>query len=353
MALAIDPLTPATLYAGTNEGVYKSINGGDNWSVIGADVDFFMIQSLVIDPETPAILYAGTTSLGVFSIEQIALPGAFTKTGPADGSGATASPTISWEAGSGADGYEYCYDTIDNGACDSSWVSAGSSTSAGLSGLSNTKTYYWQVRAVNAAGSTEADGGAWWSFTLQIQTFADVPVSYWAWSYIERLFAAGITGGCGTSPLRYCPASSVTRAQMAIFLERGMNGSAYTPPAATGTVFGDVPISYWAAAWIEKLFADGITGGCGGGNYCPDQAVTRAELAIFLLRAEHGSSYTPPAATGTVFGDVPVSYWAAAWIERLYAEGITGGCGGGNYCPAKAVTRAEMAVFLVRTFGLP
>jgi hypothetical protein len=75
-------------------------------------------------------------------------------------------------------------------------------------------------------------------------------------------------------------------------------------------------------------------------------------MAIFLLRAEHGSSYTPPAATG-VFGDVPPSYWAAAWIEQLYAEGITGGCGGGNYCPSQAVTRAEMAVFLVRTFNLP
>jgi hypothetical protein len=54
-----------------------------------------------------------------------------------------------------------------------------------------------------------------------------------------------------------------------------------------------------------------------------------------------------------VFGDVPISYWAAAWIEQLSAEGITGGCGGGNYCPNQAVTRAEMAVFLVRTFSLP
>jgi hypothetical protein len=80
--------------------------------------------------------------------------------------------------------------------------------------------------------------------------------------------------------------------------------------------------------------------------------VSRAEMAIFLLRAEHGSGYTPPAATG-VFTDVPTSYWAAAWIEQLAAEGITGGCGGSNYCPDQPVTRAQMSIFLVRTFNLP
>jgi glucose/arabinose dehydrogenase len=182
--------------------------------------------------------------------------------------------------------------------------------------------------------------------------FGDVPNSYWAWSWIERLYNAGISGGCSTSPLYYCPDASLTRAQMAVFLERGMNGSSYTPPAATGTVFGDVPTSYWSASWVEKLFADGITGGCGGGNYCPDLAVSRAQMAVFLLRAKHGSSYTPPPATG-VFPDVPTSYWAAPWIEQLYAESITGGCGGGNYCPDQSVTRGQMAVFLVRTFSLP
>jgi hypothetical protein len=118
-------------------------------------------------------------------------------------------------------------------------------------------------------------------------------------------------------------------------------------------VFADVPISHWAADWIEQLAADGITSGCGGGNYCPNDPVTRAEMAIFLLRSKHGSSYTPPAPSGTVFADVPTSHWAAAWIEQLYAEGITGGCGGGKYCPNNPVTRAEMAVFLVRTFDLP
>jgi hypothetical protein len=54
-----------------------------------------------------------------------------------------------------------------------------------------------------------------------------------------------------------------------------------------------------------------------------------------------------------VFDDVPMGYWAAAWIEALASEGITAGCGGGNYCPDAPVSRAQMAVFLDRTFRLP
>ena len=181
-------------------------------------------------------------------------------------------------------------------------------------------------------------------------TFLDVPMNYWSWQFIERLASAGITSGCGGG--NYCPGQNVNRAQMAVFLLRGKHGSAYTPPAATGTVFADVPASYWAAAWIEQLYAEGITGGCGGGNYCPEAPVTRDQMAVFLLKAEHGSAYVPPAPTG-VFSDVPTTYWSAAWIEQLAAEAITSGCGGGNYCPASAVNRAQMAVFLVKTFKLP
>jgi len=187
-------------------------------------------------------------------------------------------------------------------------------------------------------------------------SFTDVSFYYWASSWIERLYNAGITTGCGTNPLIYCPEQSVTRAQMAIFLERGMNGSAYTPPAGTGMVFADVPLTYWAVNWIEKLFADGITTGCGTSPlvYCPEDSVTRAQMAIFLLRAEHGAAYIPPGVgSSTGFNDVPVTHWAAAWIKQLAAEGITTGCGDGNYCPEDPVTRAQMAVFLVRTFNLP
>lgn len=186
-------------------------------------------------------------------------------------------------------------------------------------------------------------------------SFTDVPVDYWAWDFVERLYSARITGGCGTDPLRYCPGSAVTRAQMAVFLERGIHGSSFSPPeVGSSTGFGDVKRTHWASAWIKQLASEGITAGCGNGNYCPEAPVTRAQMAIFLLRAKYGSSYRPPAVgSSTGFGDVRPTYWAAAWIKQLVVEGITAGCGNGNYCPESPVTRDQMAVFLVRTFHLP
>jgi hypothetical protein len=179
--------------------------------------------------------------------------------------------------------------------------------------------------------------------------FADVPPSYWAFLFVEAVARAGITSGCDDS--NYCPDDPVTRAQMAVFLERGMRGSDYVPPDASGNVFLDVAATDFAASYIEQLFADGVTSGCGGSNYCPAHPVTRDQMAVFLLRAKYGSGYTPPPATG-LFNDVDPDFWAASWIEQLAAEGITSGCGNGAYCPGSAVSRAQMAVFLVRTFSL-
>ncbi len=192
-----------------------------------------------------------------------------------------------------------------------------------------------------------------YNFTVGAPIFTDVPSSHWAWQYIERLYKAGVTGGCSTNPLNYCPNAFVNRAQMAIFILRAKYGNTYAPPAASGTMFNDVPAGHWAGAWIEQLANEGITGGCGNGNYCPNAIVNRAQMAIFLLRGKHGNTYSPPTASGSMFGDVPTGHWAGAWIEQLAAEGITGGCGGGNYCPNTPVNRAQMAIFLVITFNLP
>jgi uncharacterized repeat protein (TIGR03803 family) len=179
--------------------------------------------------------------------------------------------------------------------------------------------------------------------------FLDVPQADIFHADVEKVFRNGITAGCGGGD--YCRNSPVTRAQMAVFLLKGEHGSAYLPPACAGT-FGDVPCPGQYATWIEQLSAEGITAGCGAGNYCPGDSVTRAQMAAFLLKAEHGSSYVPPACAGT-FGDVPCPSQYADWIEQLSAEGITGGCGAGDYCPGNPASRGQMAVFLVKTFGLP
>ena len=202
----------------------------------------------------------------------------------------------------------------------------------------------------NLNGVATCDIGA---YEFPDATFADVPTAHSAWSYIERLYAAGITSGCGGG--NFCPLSEVNRAQMAIFLLRGMHGGSYTPPAVGGsTGFGDVPLDATYAPWVKQLAAEGITTGCGGGNFCPLQIVNRAQMAIFLLRAKHGAAYIPPAVgASTGFADVPLDATYAPWVKQLAAEGITAGCGSGNFCPLQSVNRAQMATFLVRTFSLP
>jgi len=197
-------------------------------------------------------------------------------------------------------------------------------------------------------------GGSSNSLTFDINTtFLDVPNDYFAYAYIEAVFNAGVTAGCDVRV--YCPTAPATRAQMAVFLLKAKNGSGYTPPPCSGAVFQDVPCSGGAFdPWIEDLFGRGITGGCQVSPplYCPADSVTRAQMAAFLLKTEHGSSYVPPACAG-VFGDVACPSLFADWIEQLATEGVTAGCGGGNYCPANSVTRAQMAVFLTKTFNLP
>lgn len=199
----------------------------------------------------------------------------------------------------------------------------------------------------NGYGQLNVSG---WNLAL----FADVPPGYWAEAAIYKIYNSGITKGCSQNPLKYCLEATVTRAQIAVFLGRGIHGSEYDPPAATG-IFDDVDLNHWTADWIEQAYNDGIPKGCGTNplRYCSGVNVTRAQMAVFLLRTKHGSNYTPPDATG-IFADVPLSHWAVDWIEQLYQEGITVGCGTNplRYCPDVSVTRAQMAVFLVRTFDL-
>ena len=97
--------------------------------------------------------------------------------------------------------------------------------------------------------------------------------------------------------------------------------------------------------------AAGRVDGGNGSAFCPNAAVTRAQMAVFLLKTEHGSAWAPPAASGD-FPDVPVSNPFAPWVEALKDEGVTAGCGGGLYCPGQATRRGQMAVFLSKTFGL-
>jgi hypothetical protein len=294
--------------------------------------DAFDSVTGTVDPSTKIVTATGTHSFGCGSI---AVTGTFVTT--------SVSGSYSYFEGGGGifSGTKQVVDTDGDGVPDdqdafpanpSEWVDTDSDGTGD-----------------NADTDDDNDGVPDSEDDYPLGRFDDVRPGDFAFSFVEALARSGVTSGCSASD--FCPKNSVTRAQMAVFLERGMNGSGFKPPAATGNYFLDVSVNSFAANFIEQLFRDGITSGCGGNNYCPSKTVTRAQMAVFLLRAKHGASYTPPAPIGE-FGDVDLSYWAVSWIEQLAAEGITSGCGGGNFCPNAEVTRAQMAVFLVRTFGL-
>ena len=121
----------------------------------------------------------------------------------------------------------------------------------------------------------------------------------------------------------------------ATFDELLSTGATKTWTLHIGDSFTDTPESNSFYRYVETIFHVGITGGCGAGIYCPGNGVTRAQMAVFILKAEHGASYAPPPCTG-LFTDVecaPTPAFAVDWIEELFNEGITGGCGVGLLLP--------------------
>jgi glucose/arabinose dehydrogenase len=185
------------------------------------------------------------------------------------------------------------------------------------------------------------------TFTVvQGAAFLDVPTNDLFYREIGRLSARGVTVGCGGG--NYCQNAVVEREQMAAFIVRALGE--FNPPTPAMQRFGDVPPSNIFYNFIDRLAELGITVGCGGGNYCPDAAVSREQMAAFIMRALGETA--PPVPPSQRFADVPPSNPFYNFIDRLAIRGITLGCGGNNFCPGGMVTRGQMAAFLVKAFNL-
>ncbi len=152
---------------------------------------------------------------------------------------------------------------------------------------------------------------------------------------LDELFARGVLFGCGDRLA--CPRSTITRGEMAALLTRALQ----LPP--TDAVFTDVD-DHFAEADIGALAAAGITKGCTATRFCPDESVTRGQMAAFLTRA-----FDLTAGENAFFDDE--GHWAELSIDALAASGITKGCDDGAYCPDAPVTREQMATFLRRAMG--
>ncbi len=197
------------------------------------------------------------------------------------------------------------------------------------------------------------------SVVMPSQSFADVLPSHPYFVYIEVLYRNGLTGGCATNPLKYCPDQIMNRGQAAVFILRANSGSSYVPPAATHIFQDDWSKGTWAEPWAEAMRNEGLSAGCLTSplKYCPWDQIPREQAVIFALRMKYGTLYTPPPATGTVFADMTnTGYYATPWAEQAYKEGIIQSCGisGGkpNFCPKNLVTRGLAAYMIVKAKNL-
>jgi hypothetical protein len=191
------------------------------------------------------------------------------------------------------------------------------------------------------------------TWTLHVgESFTDMANTNPFYRFVETLLHAGVTGGCGADT--YCPGSSTTREQMAVFVLVAKEGAGYSPAACVApNLFGDVPETSPFCRFIEELANRNVVTGCAPNLYCPSDPVTREQMAIFVLRTLDGTLDPPACVAGSeMFADVPSTSPFCRWIEELANRGVVTGCGGGNYCPISPVTREQMGVFLSATFGL-
>lgn len=180
--------------------------------------------------------------------------------------------------------------------------------------------------------------------------FTDVPVSHPFAGFIGKISALGITAGCGTST--YCPDNVVTRELAAVLIERAMGIT--SPPTPSNQTFEDVGPGMFSWPYVEDFVARGITAGCSATPklFCPSSPTTREQMAVFLVRAlDVSTPFTPIVSR---FSDVSPSRFGYAFIHELARRGITAGCAAApaRFCPDGVVTRGQLAVLLVRAFGL-
>ncbi len=178
--------------------------------------------------------------------------------------------------------------------------------------------------------------------------FDDVPTTDQFATAIAWLAGEGITKGCNPpANSRFCPDDYVTRGEMAAFLVRAFD---YTDRGDIDFVDDDDSIF---EADIEKLATAGVTKGCNPPDntmFCPDRYVTRGQMAAFLARA-----FAYADRGDTDFVDDDDSEFEID-IEKLATAGVTYGCNppaNDRFCPGDYVTREQMAAFLHRAFGSP
>jgi len=200
--------------------------------------------------------------------------------------------------------------------------------------------YYFPASVGIPPGAASAD--IYVSAINPVAEFFDVPSSYWAYSYIKADVTKGSMFGCGGG--NFCPTALVDRKMMADYIIVAMHQ--IQSSAAYNAYFDDVANDAWAP-FINRAYELGITSGCGFRVYCPNTFITRAQIAVFIIR---GMNQTPSGAAYNAYFDDIADDGYAPYINRMYELGITSGCGFRLYCPNSNLPKDQMAVFLYRAF---
>jgi M6 family metalloprotease-like protein len=180
-----------------------------------------------------------------------------------------------------------------------------------------------------------------------ITAFTDVDSSNPFLPAIDLLKEYSVTSGCRASPPGYCPDDNVTLGQMAVFVVRSVIGSDDFTYATT-PYFTDVNVTHMFFKWIQKMHALGIALPCAPNRFCPDTPVTRGIMAVLIIRSRYGVSTPSNYPATPYFTDVGPNHPYFPWIQKMKQLGITSGCGTTAYCPDNSVTRGQMAVFIMR-----
>ena len=162
---------------------------------------------------------------------------------------------------------------------------------------------------------------------------------------IEALAETGLFEGTECGEQQFCPNDPANRWTVAVWIVRALDGSSPPPPVAQSR-FADVDDDEWWMPYVERLADLRITFGCKANplSFCPDETVTRARMASFLVRA-----FNLAEAPSAGFADTEGSTHEAN-IDALFAAGIAVGCKQDplRYCPNDPVSRAQMATLLRR-----
>ena len=183
---------------------------------------------------------------------------------------------------------------------------------------------------------------------LSLYNFSDVPQSHPFWTHVQLASLYGIMIGYNDDI--FGVDDIMLRRYLAVVLVKAFDIPSDNPPSEA--TFVDVPKDHPQFKEIEAIYKEGITAGCSADplKFCPDNKITRAEIAVFLVRALKLDPNEAP--TEQIFEDVGPTHWAFPYVQLLYEKGITSGCSETprRFCPNDLVTRGQAAAFVMNTF---